>query len=381
MKVLIVSHAYLEPESRKNIYSLSVLADVKCVLPNKWGVLIFSDYTFEAEKADFGLFHPLVPIRLFGSQFILKGLKAVFEKHQADIVFVEYNPWSAIFFQLLLLKKLVSPHSIMICSVKKNTYRKAGWSRIKDTIAKLILPHVDFVFSASQMAAKMFETVLAFPHKKIAVCHPLGVDISVFRPRNGNGEKPDQPIIVGYCGRFDAEKGVLDLIEAVRQLQGVLKRPVLLKLLGEGAYRGKPDRLINDLKNQFSWLTTAPPVRNAEVVYFLQSLDIFVLAARRLADHQEHDAHALLEALACGVACIGTTSGIISEILGGGIGKLVEPEKPEDLSRALRELIEDDEARKKYGQLGRVKAEREFSLDVIAAKKMRVFEGIKNGQK
>ena len=95
-----------------------------------------------------------------------------------------------------------------------------------------------------------------------------------------------------------------------------------------------------------------------------------------LEDHQEHDAHALMEALAVGVATIGTRSGIIPEILGEGVGLLVSPEAPDELAAAIEQLVNDHRARKTLGMRGRKKAEIEFALDVIAQRKIEIFQGV-----
>ncbi len=138
------------------------------------------------------------------------------------------------------------------------------------------------------------------------------------------------------------------------------------------------DRKLEEQQVKCSWLSIFPPVPNARVAEFLKNLDIFVLAARTLEDHQEHDAHALLEAMACGVPCVGTTSGIIPEILGDGAGVLVPPEAPMELFSALSDLIRNDAKRMSLGRRGRIKAETEFALDVVAGGKMRVFERVFN---
>ncbi|MCH9050398.1 MAG: glycosyltransferase, partial [Proteobacteria bacterium] len=93
-----------------------------------------------------------------------------------------------------------------------------------------------------------------------------------------------------------------------------------------------------------------------------------------LPDHEEHDAHALLEALATGVASIGARSGIIPEILGDGSGLLVEPGSPDSLAAALSTLAGDEILRDSLGRRGRKKAIESFSLEAIARRKIQVYE-------
>ncbi|MBT6118266.1 MAG: glycosyltransferase, partial [Rhodospirillaceae bacterium] len=84
-----------------------------------------------------------------------------------------------------------------------------------------------------------------------------------------------------------------------------------------------------------NWLDVAPTVPHAAVAPFLRGLDLFCLPAHVLPDHEEHDAHALMEAMACGIACIGTRSGIIPELLDGKTGLLVPPADPPALAEAI----------------------------------------------
>ena len=119
-----------------------------------------------------------------------------------------------------------------------------------------------------------------------------------------------------------------------------------------------------------------PAVSLTEVSDFLRGLDIFVMPSRNLPDHQEHDAHALIEALANGLPCVGTRSGIIPEILGDGTGCIVDPENPAELARVLKGLILNPAYRNELGLRGRQKAIQEFALDTLASKKVNIFKRV-----
>src|SRR6202044_932716 len=93
-----------------------------------------------------------------------------------------------------------------------------------------------------------------------------------------------------------------------------------------------------------------------------------------LEDHEEHDGHALLEALACGVASVGTRSGITTELLGDGTGVLLDPGRPAELAEALGNLACNPSERARLAMLGRSKAEREFALDVVARRKIDAYK-------
>jgi glycosyltransferase involved in cell wall biosynthesis len=229
------------------------------------------------------------------------------------------------------------------------------------------------------MALQLFRSRIGFPERRSRRVRLLGVDTVQFAPRPpSDGRSRADGFVVGYCGRFDAEKGVLDLVQAVRSARGRLARPVKLRLMGRSAYRDPLDQELSALSRQADWLELLPPVPNAQVPQFLRGLDVFVLAARILEDHQEHDAHALLEAMACGVPSIGTRSGIIPEIIGDGTGILVEPQQPDELAAAILALLTDESLRSRLAAAGRSKAEAEFSLEATARRKSEALREIWN---
>lgn len=375
MKIVVYSHSYLEPENQKNINALAAFSTARVVLP-RWGsVLVFSEYKFRTRNSWSDLFCTFQPIYLYRSQYLLKTITMGLHRFKPDIINVEYNPWSVMFLQVVISRTLFARHAKLICTVKKNTYRRGNGflGYMKDWLARCSLRWVDHIIAASELAARLLEIKFSYPSHKITVCHHLGVDTSLFKPRDSELTDVGNPIIIGYCGRFDADKGVSDLIEAVRRVKQQIAQPVVLKLLGVGTYGESLDLQLKQEARKTDWIELLSAVPNTEVASFLQKIDIFVLPSRKLDDHQEHDAHALLEALASGVASVGTNSGIIPEILGDGSGLIVNPESPDELAEALIKLISSREERQKLALLGRRKAESEFALKEVARKKILLF--------
>ena len=108
----------------------------------------------------------------------------------------------------------------------------------------------------------------------------------------------------------------------------------------------------------------------------MRGLDLYALPARILPDHEEHDAHALLQALACGLPAIGTVSGIIPEILSEPDDVLVDPGDPDGLAAALVELAGDRDRRGRLAGRGRRLAEERYSLDRVADRYAEIFRGL-----
>jgi len=372
LKIAIVSHSYLEPENRKNVAALADFTTVRAIVPSQGPVLVFLKYRFQDDQNSPDIFKPLRAFWFSYSGYILCSLDLGFRQFKPDIINVEYNPWSLMFFQSLIYRALFCRHAKIVCTLKKNTFTTRsnfrGW--VKEKLARWTLRRTDFVIAGSDLVRHMLAEKFTYPTDRMAVAHHLGVDTKLFSPAE---PKPDSDeIIVGFTGRLTEEKGVLDLIEAVKLCRQRGQLPVKLRLLGQGDLS---ERLAEMAKAEY-WLEVLPPVPNALVAGFLTKLDIFVMPSHVVYDHEEHDAHALMEAMSCGVVSIGCRSGIIPELLGDGTGILIKPNDSEALTEAIAGLCRDAETRQKLGALSRSKAEVEFSLKAVAQQRSEIFRKI-----
>ena len=145
-----------------------------------------------------------------------------------------------------------------------------------------------------------------------------------------------------------------------------------LELLGNGALRAE----CVAAGGSKPWLRVREPVPHDQVPDFLRELDVFALPSRVSEDHEEHDAHALLEAMAVGLPCVGTRSGITPEIIGDGSGVLAEPNSATALEHALKQVIGDLELRRELAERARQKALASFSPEALAASKSEIYEEI-----
>jgi glycosyltransferase involved in cell wall biosynthesis len=383
-RLLIVSHAHLaDAEPRKMALALQEHLDLRVVAPRRLPeprhlcgrplkpyrldpdprgreVLI----TFRA------LYRPGSP---WVSQYALASLSLGMRRVRPDVIHLEHPPWSPLFWQVLLARRLFARSARIVLLLKKNTYRRYPGltGRLKDALARAGLRWVDVVMPASAKAASMCERELGVSPDRLVVVTHLGVDPGVFRP-GSDGRRQAGVQVVGYCGRFEPDKGLTDLVEAVERCRTITGADIRLRLLGTGSLQ--PD--LERAAAARPWLEVMPPVPGDRVPSFLAGLDVFVLPSRVLPDHEEHDAHALLEALTVGVASIGTRSGIIPEVLADGAGIVVPAEDPEALARALADLARDPEARKRYARRGRQKADAEFILERVADHHVSIYESL-----
>ncbi len=370
IRVLAISHTYVASENQKNLRALAQQADVQAVVPH-----YIHDTVFERLEAspDDSLVKIYRRISFPRSQYLLMTLDMGMRDFKPDIVHIEYDPWSIIFWQMSVCRALFARNAKIVCTVKKNTYRKlpAPLAYAKKMVARRFIRKVTAFVAASEAVKKIYQENFRVAESKISVVQHLGFDSSLFHglPHQPTGNR----CVVGYCGRFDENKGILDLIDAVQQWNDGEewndgeRAKVNLRLLGSGPLLSRL-RCLNH-----EWLELIDTVPHSEVAEFMRSLDIFVMPSRITADHEEHDGHALMEALACGVASIGSTSGIIPELLGDNLGLIFPSGDCDALASSLGWLVSDVSLRREMSARGEKYALQHFSIEGIANQKMEIY--------
>ena len=302
------------------------------------------------------------------AQYALLSLAVGVRRVRPDVIHVDLPTWSPVFWQAVLARKLFAPRARIVVSAKKNTYRRhrglTGY--VKDRVAIAGLRQTDLVLAASRKAAELYIREFHLPPERVKVLPQLGVDGTVFRP--AADERPSTGVVVGFCGRIEVEKGVLDLVEATELARST--HPMLeLHIVGSGTLDGQ----LQALAGARPWLRLHGALPSAEVPAFLRTLDVFVLPARVLPDHEEHDAQALIEALASGVATIGTRSGVIPDLLDDGSGLLVEAGDTAALADAITFMAENGSARRRLARSGYAKARQHLVCEAVAASCAEVY--------
>jgi glycosyltransferase involved in cell wall biosynthesis len=135
--------------------------------------------------------------------------------------------------------------------------------------------------------------------------------------------------VVGFVGRIEPRKGVLDLVEAAPAIRAGGARVVIV---GDDPY--EPDsRYLAQVRasenvEQAGWVDDAAGL--------MRQLDVLVAPS-----HQEPFGTVLAEAMAVGTPVVATRVGGLAEVVDDGVtGRLVEPGDPAALAAAVREVLE-----------------------------------------
>jgi glycosyltransferase involved in cell wall biosynthesis len=359
--VVVVSHAYLEPEVAKSLDALAAHLSVRLVTPRRSPVLVFDD-----RRSDSLAGRPFEVVGLHrlprqGVLFLFASLRLGLDC-KPDHILIEYDPWTPIFWQVVLARALVSPRSRLHVVAKKNTFRRRPqWlAAVKTRLARMGLRRVSGVLAASRKVAALYRDEFDVAESLIDVVPMHPVDTDHFRP--GCARHESARVRIGFVGRLHSQKGVDVLLDAVAELVAG-GAAVELHAVGPMGDIGMLDRP-GAPEGTYVWHR---PVPNSEIAGFLQQLDIFVMPSARLPDHEEHDGRALLEAMATGIACVGSDSGIIPELLADDRGRLFPAGDAVALVRELSSLIDDPDERNRLGKEACVFVEQTASTHAAAA--------------
>ena len=117
------------------------------------------------------------------------------------------------------MKSLFARKAKLVCTVKNNTYRVypglLGW--LKKSIANFFVKRCNFFIAVNQGVQEIYRKHFKVDVSKIEIMQHLGVDTDLFSPVNStslNSSDLEPTLNIGFCGRFDVDKGIDDLIEA-----------------------------------------------------------------------------------------------------------------------------------------------------------------------
>ncbi len=122
---------------------------------------------------------------------------------------------------------------------------------------------------------------------------------------------PQQVTVIGYIGRMLEEKGLDTLIVAASKLENCH-----VLLVGDGSYKERLVALVSSLGMK-DRVFFRPQVAHSELIDYYNALDVFVLPSKTMPGWKEQYGRVLVEAMACGLPVVGSSSGAIPEVLQG----------------------------------------------------------------
>jgi colanic acid/amylovoran biosynthesis glycosyltransferase len=165
-----------------------------------------------------------------------------------------------------------------------------------------------------------------------------------------------ESILITTIGRLTWQKGYITALKAIRILKN-MNYPVRYQIIGQGDGRSEVYfwRRELDLEND---VEIAGFLTDDEKEKCLSSTDIYIQPSIT-----EGLCVTVMEAMAWGIPVVASiTGGIPETVIHGKTGILVNPSDPQALALALKDLIENEEMRRKMGVAAQKRIAEEFSL-------------------
>ena len=203
--------------------------------------------------------------------------------------------------------------------------------------------------------------------RPIWVIPQFGTDPELFRPLE---RRAQGCYTIGYVGRLVHAKGIDLLLRAARMLPGTYR----VLLVGSGEERAALEQLAVEL-GMSERVEFCGDLASHDVPGLLNQLDVLVLPSRTTPAWREQFGRVLIEAMACGVPVIGSSSGQIPYVIGTA-GLIFREGDWSALAEHLRALQGDRELRRRLGEDGRQRVLENFTQRQIAAQTVAAYRAL-----
>lgn len=301
--------------------------------------------------------------------------------------------WPHLFFYGLELRELMR-RDWQVIHAWEEPYVLAGYQ-----LARWAAPRAKFVFWTAQNLGKRYPPPFSWFERRVmaradswlycgqsvrealstryaglpSAPAPLGVDVDAFAPdasarrrvREQLGWSDSGAPVVGFLGRFVEEKGV-------RLLTRVLDRvatPFRVLFVGGGPL----ERELRTWGARYPDRVRVASATHAEVPAYLNAMDLLCAPSQTLPRWQEQFGRMLTEAMACGVAVLGSDSGEIPFVIGDA-GRVLREDDVEAWTQALTELLENSDRRRELAERGLARAHEQFSWPTVARRQLAFFQ-------
>lgn len=307
-------------------------------LPFKADIITQWPFIFFPKRFNF-LYFSILPFVHF-----LKGIKT-------DIIMTNqaHMGWPALWASKVWKKPLIARSGYVFGEQAANLGLRGRRVFLRKFLERLIYKSADIVIVPTDELKDWLIKNYFISSKKIIVI-PNYVDTELFVP-SFNYIWKNKVIMVG---RFDPVKRQEIVIKALAGTN------IELILIGRGILKEYLKRVAKENKVKLYLIENIP---NHELPYYFNQADIFIISSK-----WEGHPKALIEAMSCGLPCIGTNSpGIRSVMIDGVNGLLVDP-VPEAILEAINKLRFDIELRRRLGFNARMFVCQNFSLGKIVLK-------------
>ena len=372
MRVLLVSHTCQSlTEGQPKADALATYRDLhlRVIVPDRWRH--YGSWRSATVRRDAGFKLDVQKVRLpwaGPAQFYMHwypGLATAMREFKPDVIDLWEEPWGLVSAHTCWLRNRLMPATKIVSETEQNVSKKLPFPF--EQMRRYTLRNADFAVGRSSEA---IEILRSKGFNGPAEVVPNAVDATLFRPLDRGDAKRLLGIngfVAGYVGRLVAEKGLMDLVAAIRSCPD----DVHLVFVGSGPLKEDLARFAEKLgKGKQLHLLPARPA--GELPILMNAMDVLVLPSRTTPRWKEQFGRVIIEASACGIPVIGSNSGAIPEVVGAG-GIIVPENNPEAIAQAIIHLRSSADLGRSYGIAGRRQVESLYTWDRVAERMRAIY--------
>lgn len=353
MKVLMISKALTVGAYHGKLREMARLGvELTLVMPPRWGKK-------PAEVQSAAEYDVCIKDCLFSGQNHFHFYRGMPDHIDADLVHIDEDPWSLVTYQWM--RHCVRHRKPAIFFTWQNIYK--NYPPPFNYFERFSFAHAAAAIAGNAEAEEILRRKQY--RKPVAVIPQFGVDPAVFRKMSAAPLRRELQLgdafVIGYAGRLVREKGIDDLLRAT----ATLPPNCVLVLLGSGPYQPETLRLAAQLGIS-ERVRFIPSIRSLDMPRYLNLFNVLVLPSRTTPHWKEQFGRVLIEAMACEVPAIGSSSGEIPNVISNP--ELVFPEgNSSALAAILKRLQEDPVLIAQLGNAGRSHVLTSFTHARVAA--------------
>jgi glycosyltransferase involved in cell wall biosynthesis len=371
MKILAVDHNAIRSSDRGLYRALHKVRGIEIALlvPAFWEEH-FGPSRFEPEGTPLPVYTSKTLFTSRSHRAVYISLGKILKELQPDILYVNSEPEGYLAWQAVKLSARICPKAKVVFDSWRNIdYR---WKRFPYRFSGLnvraeraVLSKADHCVAHSEGASEILQQI---GFDKVTVIPPP-VDTSIFR-RTGQSVRAQLGLsgfTIGFVGRFIPLKRVDLLLRVARKLDFEYQ----LLLVGDGPAKSEWLGLARQshVDDRIVW---KDPVPHSEIPSLLSAMDVLVLPSSTGQSWKEQFGRVLIEAMACEVPVIGSSSGEIPRVIGDA-GLVFQEGDEGELCARLSELNTDTERRLELIRRGLTRVREHFSIPVVAQQYEKLF--------
>jgi glycosyltransferase involved in cell wall biosynthesis len=270
--------------------------------------------------------------------------------------------WTALLAGQLYRKPVVVRAGYLWAPTFTKVVGRTWKTRLAHRLERLALRRADAVILTTAAMKQQVAGQYGIAPERIAVI-PNFVDTELFRP---DPQVTPLPGRILFVGRLEPEKNLPAVLEALKQTPGAS-----LALVGQGSQGPALAAYAQQHGLAVEFLGRIPNTRLPEEI---RRAEVFILPSL-----YEGHPKALIEAMACGAAVIGSDAPGIRELIRHEETGLLCVPGAAGIAAALRRLLADADLRARLGAAARAAAAQQFSLTSVVQTELALYRAVQGG--